>query len=254
MTAPRIALGLLAGLALAATAAADNVRGVVDRVDPDKKEFVLDGRGHGLRGLPLLFTLGDDVRVLVGSEPGGLADLKPGVRVRVEFEDRGGRSVVVEVRVLGARAAAPAAPAEAGVVTGVLRRVSYSDREVVVVGPGPQGPETETTLTAPPDAVIRDGDKAIAFDDLKEGQSASVRVGQRDGKPVAAAIQVGPGVPAAAGRPRPLQRLRKLVHLADQILEQLDQADEGMRQLDRWRGLLPAKPEPPKPDPDDPKR
>ena len=53
-----------------------------------------------------------------------------------------------ELRVV---AASPAAnvPANADAVTGVLRRVAYSDREVVVIGPGPKGTETETTVAVP---------------------------------------------------------------------------------------------------------
>jgi cold shock CspA family protein len=227
MTTPRFTLGLLAVLALAGAAAADEVRGVVQRVDTDKKELLIEGRGRGVRGEALTFALAPDVEVLFADSPGGVSDLAPGRVVRVRFVERDGRDVAVTVLVRGKRPAAPAVAAGAGDLTGELRRVSPSDREIVVVGPGPKGPETETTLAVPDDAKILRGDKPLTFDDLKEGQQASVRVEKRDGKPTAASIQVGPGAPAPAGpeKGRVITRLRRLLQLADQILGQMERPD-----------------------------
>jgi hypothetical protein len=234
MKASRFALGLLAGLALAGPAAAEEVRGVVERVDAEKKELLLEGRGRGVRGEVLDFALAADVEVLFGDGPGALADLAPGKVVRVRFVERDGREVAVSIFVRGRRPSAPPppaggpAPAGGDALTGVLQRVSPSDREVVVVGPGSKGPETETTLAVPEDAKILRGDKPIAFDDLKEGLQASVRVEKRDGRPTAASIQVGPGGPAPAGpeKGRVIPRLRKLLQLADQVLGQMERPDK----------------------------
>src|SRR5258708_23848983 len=108
MTAPRFALGLLAGLALVGAAAAEEVRGVVNRVDPDKKELVIEGRGRGVRGEGLAFTLDAGVEGVFGDGPGAVADLAPGRVVRVRVVERHGRDVAVTRFVRGNPPPAPA--------------------------------------------------------------------------------------------------------------------------------------------------
>src|SRR5688572_16274704 len=175
MLAQRGIVALVAGLTLAGPLAADEVRGVIVRVDLERKEVQVEGRGLGKRGLGMTFTLGEDTRVLFGHDPGALADLAPGKRVRVVF-DRGQRAL--SLHLFGfrpAREESPRAPAAgrppaagANLVAGVLQRVSYAEREVVVVGPGPKGAETETIVAVPKDVrVVQDG-KVIPFDDLKD--------------------------------------------------------------------------------------
>ena len=93
MTAPRCLLTLLASFALAAASPAASVRGVVTRVDPDKKGLEVEGRNHGLNGAALTFTLSADARVMFGAQAGALSDLEVGRRVRVEYESDGERQV-----------------------------------------------------------------------------------------------------------------------------------------------------------------
>ena len=234
MTTHHYALALTAGLMLAAAAPAAEVRGVVTRIDPDKKELILDGRGIGVRGAVLVFTLPDQTPVLFGDQPGAVSDLGVGRRVRVEYEVNDGRQVAQVIHVLGGprpAAAAPpvlTAPAGGDALTGVLRRVGYSDSEVTVVGPGPKGAETETTVAVPESArIVKDG-KDTTLDDLKEGDSATVQVEKKDGRPVAASIQVGPGGAAPAEKPssRVIPKLRLLLQIADQVLQGMEHRND----------------------------
>jgi len=212
-------------------AAADEVRGIIVRVDLDRCEVQIEGRGIGKRGLGMTFNIGKDTQILFGREMGEPSDLVPGKRVRVVLD--GPRAVTVQVSGLRRTRSndvkppgpvpAPGPKDDANSVTGMLRRVSYAEREVVVIGPGSQGPETETIVSVPKDArVLKDG-KPIAFDDLKDGQPATIQTEKRDGKLLAKSIQVGAGVAAVApAMPEPrtrLARLRRLLQIADRILE-----------------------------------
>ena len=129
----------------AAAASAAEVRGVVARIDPDKKELVLEGRGVGVRGTVLVFTLPDQTPVMFGDQPGAPSDLQVGRRVRVEYDVDDGRQVVQMIHVLGGPSPPPLrprrrrSPATGDALTGVLRHVGYSDRELTVVGPGSKG-------------------------------------------------------------------------------------------------------------------
>jgi Cu/Ag efflux protein CusF len=235
MTTHRFSFAMLAGLALAAAASAADVRGVVTKIDPDKKELVV-ARGLGLRGLMVVFELPDQTPVMVGDQAGTLADVAVGRRVRVQFDVADGKQVVVAIHVLGVPAPpatvvptvpAPAAPPAAGDgLTGVLRRVGYSDREVVIVGPGAKGAETETVVAVPDAAKITKDGKEATLDDLREGDAATVQVEKTDGQLTAASIQVGPGGPAPTAMDQPggrvIPRLRRLLQTADQVLQQIE--------------------------------
>jgi hypothetical protein len=233
-------LAVAAGALLvpAGGAAAGEARGVVAAVDPAKKELRVDGRGAD-RGTTLTFTLDDKTLVLFGPDKAAPADLPVGRRVRVEFEEGpDGRRVARVVRARGRRpgprpaATGPAPAAAAGdVVTGVLQRVARTDREVVVIGPGAKGPETETTVAVPEGAkVFKDG-KPASLEALKEGDPAAIRVERKGGRATALEVQAGPGAalsasPAPERRPV-IPRLRQALHIADEVLRQLDPEDAG---------------------------
>ena len=235
MRATRFALGLIIGLTLAGAASADVMRGVVARVDLDKKELQLEGRGRGIRGAVAIFSLSDATSVLFADQAGALSDLETGRRVRIDFEATAAGNVALVVHVIGGRrpAAVPAVPAvpevppvptDGDALTGILRRVGYSDREVVLVGPGPKGAETETTVAVPEAArIVKDG-KETTLDDLKEGDAVAVQVEQKDGKPSALSIQMGPGVAPAAESPRPraIPKIRKALQMVDQLLKGME--------------------------------
>jgi Cu/Ag efflux protein CusF len=235
MTASRCTFVLTAVLALASTAPAAEVRGIVAKVDPDKKVLVLEGRGIGLRGAVLVFELPAGTPVMFGDQAGTLSDLEVGRRVRVQYDVADGRQVAQAIRVLGGpRPAAPTAtvpppvPAAGDGLTGVLRHVGYSDREVVVIGPGPKGADTETTVAVPETARITKNGKEATLDDLKEGDSAAVQVETKDGRPSALSIVVGPGAaPVQSDRPasKVIPRLRLLLKVADQVLQGMENRD-----------------------------
>jgi hypothetical protein len=232
-----VILALLVLVLGALPAAADEVRGIIVRVDLDRHEVQIEGRGIGKRGLAMTFNIGKDTQIYFGREMGEPSDLVPGKRVRVVVD--GPRAVSVQVLGLrrprgevrpGGGDPTPAPKPDANTVTGMLRRVSYAEREVVVIGPGAQGPETETIVSVPKDVrVVKDG-KPIAFDDLKDGQPASIQTEKRDGKLLAKSIQVGTGVAAVApAMPEPgtrLARLRRLLQIADRILEMAEGMSE----------------------------
>jgi hypothetical protein len=218
-------LVLVLALAGAAPAGADEIRGIIVRVDLARQELQIEGRGLGKRGLALSFALGKDTKVSFGGEERTLRELNPGRRVRVTFDVKGDTRRALTVRVLGIRPVPraekmPAAGKDS--VTGVLQRVSYAERELVLIGPGSKGPETETIIAVPRNVRVTQDGKVIPFEELKDGRQAVVRTAQRDGKLVAMSIQVGAPVPDEAERSNRLARLRRLLKIADQVLEAVE--------------------------------
>jgi Cu/Ag efflux protein CusF len=231
MSRLRYALGLSLALCLPLTALADQVRGLITRIDLKKKEVVIEGRGLGpARGQMLRLRVDADTQVFVGGEPAKLEDLQIGKRVRVVFEHQGKQAVAQTIRVpdlrkvVGAIAGAvggappadpdpdaappePGAPAtppppDANTVTGTLQRVALTDRELVVIGPGSKGPRTETTVAVLEKVAIKRGEGAVAFDTLKEGETVTIKTEKRKGRLTAVSIQAGV-VPASSSKATP---------------------------------------------------
>jgi cold shock CspA family protein len=239
MAALRFSLSLATGLLLIASAAADEVRGLIVRIDPDRHHLQLEARGPR-RGAMLDLTVGPKTQVHIGGQRAALGDLAPGRRIRVVFEQRDGKPVALEIRAFGlgllaprpAPAPAPAAdlpvPRKAGEgVTGTLQRVALTDREVVVIGPGDKGPQTETTIAVPEKtSITRDG-KPIALEALKEGETVTVKTEMRKDQPTALSIQVGQATattaPAMTPRRNVVPRLRQALKLADELLRELEE-------------------------------
>jgi hypothetical protein len=200
---------------------ADDIRGVIAKVDPAKKELIVEARGKGVRGLPIAFVLGSDTEILVDRKPATVADLRPNARVRVLYEMRDGKRVALGITAHGgAKPSSPAAmPADDKTVIGKLIRVALTDREIVILSPGPRE-EIETTLAVPENAEIKKDQKAIKLEDLKEGERVAVRTDKRDGKLIAMSIQVGGVAPTGD---RKIERLRQLLKLADELLQKAEQ-------------------------------
>jgi hypothetical protein len=229
MAAKRCALALLTALALAPASPGAEIRGRIGRVDLDKNEFVIEPPGR--RAEPLTLRLDKDTQILFGRQAGTPADLPEGRRARVEYEARDGQLVARAVHVVGAAPARRAATLPAGEgLAGVLRRIALTDREIVVVGPGAKGPETETTIAVPEGAKILKGDKAIALDDLKENEAVRVQVEKRDGRLTAVKVEVGlagPAGPAPADQRQDfVPRIRRVLQLVDKVLEQMEKGRE----------------------------
>jgi hypothetical protein len=228
MSTRRGVFALLTALALVPASLGAEIRGRIARVDLDRNELVIE---PVLRRNPALtLTIEKDTQILFGQQAGTPADLAQGRRARVEYEARDGRQVARVVHVVGAAPArrSPTPPPGDG-VAGVLRRVALTDREIVVIGPGPKGPETETTLDVPEEAKILKDGKPLAFDDLKENETVRVQVEKRNGRLTALQIQVGP-VGVAAAPPRQQQdaipKLRRVLQMLDKVLEQMEKSRE----------------------------
>jgi hypothetical protein len=230
MTALRIVLSLATGLVFLAAAAADEARGRIVQIDPDKKQIRLETR-RPVRGV-LDVKIDAKTQILIGGQPATLTDLAPNRRIRVVFEPCDGKPVAQVIRALNLNlaqpqpAARPAPPKDGEGVAGTLQRIGLADSEIVVIGPGPKGPETETTLAVPEGtAITRDG-KKIALDDLKEGEVVTVKTESRKGKLTAVSIQVGQAAavaqPPAPPRRELIPRLRQALKMADELLREME--------------------------------
>jgi len=240
----------------AALGHADEFRGRITKVDPAKKEVIVEGRGAA-RGVALGFVVNADTRIQLGREPAKLEDLQEGDRVRLLFENRNNERVALAITDLSLRpkpapggnaqpSNAPAGNAPSGnapagnppaapvtgpnTIAGKLIRVGLTEREIVIVSPGAQGAkETETTLLVPADVKITRDQKAVKFEELKTGEQVTVQTQKRDGHLVAATIQSGGQPSAAAAMPPPppenrrIEKIRQVLKIADWILQQMDE-------------------------------
>jgi hypothetical protein len=243
-------------LLLAISVQAAEIRGRIAKVDLKTKEVRVEGtllyRGQNLT---LIYT--PDTRILFRNDPGEAKDLATGVRARVFYElGPDNKPVAQVIRVSGSKPDRPApdtsspatpapsrpaasAPAERRgdkQISGMLRRVALTDRELVVIGPGEQGPKTETTIKVPEDApVFRDG-QPIPYEQLREEEKVTVDV-RRQGKGwVALTVHAGKvvlargGAPARKPREDTLSKIRRGLQIADAILgivQEIKRCKEG---------------------------
>jgi hypothetical protein len=232
MTVLRFSLSLAIGLTLVAAASADEARGRIVQIDANKKQLRLETRRPQRAGV-LDLKLDEKTQILIAGQPATLKDLAPRRRIRVVFEMRDGKATAQVIRSLGLNlaqplptASEPAAPKEGEGVAGTLQRVASTDREIVVLGPGAKGPQTETSIAVPEEtAIMRDG-KKITLDELKEGETVTVKTESRKGKLTAVSIQVGQGPPeksAVPPRRNLIPRLRQVLQMADELLRELEQ-------------------------------
>ncbi|HEY7428686.1 MAG TPA: hypothetical protein VH682_30935 [Gemmataceae bacterium] len=233
MTALRFSLSLAAGLILLTAASAEEARGRILKINPDKNELRLEGLGPW-RGTVLDLKVGPKTEIVVGGQSATLNDLTLGQRIRVVYEQRDGKAVAQVVRSLGllrllqpppTRAMTPPLKEGEG-VSGTLQRVAPTDREVVVIGPGTKGPQTETTIAVPEGTTITRDGKKIVLDDLKEGEMVTVRTESRKGRLTAVSIQAGKVAaagPAMLPRRNIIPRLRQALKLADELLREMEE-------------------------------
>jgi hypothetical protein len=179
----------------------------------------------------MTFQLDKDTQVQVGRKPAKVADLSPGRRVRVVYDPLGGRPKALLITLLGGQLSSvppPVAKSSEDSVGGLLRRVSFTDREIVIISPATKaGGEIETTISVPEDAKVTRDQRAISFDDLKEGDRVLVQVEKRDGKLVAKSIQLGVTANVTP-KEEPSQRnnieqVRKALKLLDLFLQIMEQ-------------------------------
>src|SRR5437016_4639031 len=138
MTAKTCFLGLFVNLFVCLMAPAADVRGVVLKVDADKNQVTIEGRGLGVRGAIMIIQLDKNTQIQAGGKSASVADLAAGTRVRVTYDVQGEQRVALRINFLGAPPSsppppppAPAAPAggSANGISGTLRRVSFTERE-----------------------------------------------------------------------------------------------------------------------------
>ena len=199
----RLSFALAAVVAFATAALGEDVRGVIVKVEPDKKMLVLEGKSRGFKGKVLRLKVPDDTEILVARKPAKLADLTTGKRVRVLFEPQGNDQVALRITVPGSLSSllelmtgpppepsVKSSPSEASSVSGVLRRVSLTDREIVVISPGPsKNTEFETTFSVPDGTKVLRKQQAIRLDDLHEGDQVTVIGEKQNGQLVAKSIE-----------------------------------------------------------------
>ncbi len=217
-----IATVLIGGTA----ASAQELRGTVQRIDPQRGELSVQARGKGLRGFPILVAVDRETQVQIGRQPGAVADLKPGDRVRILYESRDGRRVALAIAARAGPRNGAVPAADPDMVAGALRHVSVADREITVASPGPRGEDATATIRVPSGVPItRDDDKALRLEDLREGQPVAVHTEHRDGRLVATSIHVG----APSDRGERIERIRNFLRMADFFLQQAEPRNEPPR-------------------------
>jgi hypothetical protein len=218
-------LSLLTAFVLGAATQAAEMRGVIVEVDAANRQFTLEGRGRGLRGVAFTFNTDKVTEVVVHKQAARLADLARGQRVRVSYETQNGALRARLITVVGGAPAQPMAPVatDANTIAGVVRRVALTDREIVIIAGGPQGAEIETTISVLPGAKITRDQKTIRLEDVNEGEQASVQVERSDRKVVAKVIQVGRVTvqQPRSDRENRIDKIRQILKMVDFALQRL---------------------------------
>jgi len=156
-----------------------------------------------------------------------LSDLQPGTRVLIQYETQNGQRVALGVTVRGALAKKPemkpvAGAADANTVVGTISRIIFTEREIVILSPGPQKDRpVETTVVVPETVSITKDGKTLALDNLKEGDPVVARIEKRDGKVMATSVQLGVLPAPAQDRAQKIEQLRLYLKLADFMLQQM---------------------------------
>lgn len=244
-----LTLGTVCLLVSAASAA--EVRGVITKIDPAKNELVVDIKGVlAAKGELMTLYLPADATVqigLVGPQPGTLKSLAAGQRVRVVFDDRNGKKMVQLVRIVALLSPSdppagnpnpnpnplpPTGNGAGNVVSGTLRYIGLSERDILLAHAGAGGKEAYTPIQVPETARINRDKQQIRLEDLKSEEAVAVQFEMKDGKRVALAIQAGesadlPFPTPMPGQPAAPQRGARLKNALQQMGQMVDQAGQG---------------------------
>jgi len=244
MTALRISLSLVIGLLLLPVASAEEARGRIVKIDPDKNELRVESR-RPQRGGILDLKIDSKTEIFIAGQPAKLNDLIPGRRVRVVFEIQHGKPIAQVIRSLGLNLGRtqravpqPATEKEGEGLSGTLQRVSSLDREIVLIRSGAKGADAETTIAVPEEtAITRDG-KKITLEDLKEGETVTVKTETQKGKLMAVSVQAGKSAPEQSTAAPPRR------NLIPRLRQALQRADEMLREIEEQRKADPDRPRP----------
>lgn len=206
-------------------AVAQEVRGIIRKVDPQQRELIVEVRVRGLRRVPMRFEVSRQAQVRIGQEASELSALRPGDRAVVTYEDRDDRHVATAISTWGLRAAAaPGASRDEETIVGTLARVAPRDRELTVMSPDPEGEgHNEVRLVVAQTARISRDQRPIALEDLREGDRVTVRAEKRDDRFLAFDVQAGKVKPPLEAADTRIERLRRLLKAADQALDRLSE-------------------------------
>jgi hypothetical protein len=219
---------------------ASEVRGVIIKADDKSHEVTLEARGKGMRGAVLKFVTNADTQVRLGNQPASLADLAPGKRVRVVYKEREGRLIAFSIQITslplllppgglpfgGPPAPNPPVSNDPNAITGVLRRISVTEGEIIVVASGGGSENEMVVIVADSARILRDG-KPIRLEDLKENESVVIHAVKKDNKFVARSIELGattglapPPQAQNQGQNR-IQKIRRILQTIDKYLEMM---------------------------------
>jgi Cu/Ag efflux protein CusF len=226
MNTTRASLAVLLLLGSSVAALADEVRGVITRVDPEKKVLEIETRGRRVRRTSMTFDIGKDTAVTVGRQQGDPGSLQAGDRVTVFFDSHDGKRVATQIRTLGLRLWAGTNPATGNpenMVAGTLAHVEAKDREIIIMSPDPSGEgHSEVKLKVDESAHVSRDQKPASLEDLKEGDHVLVRTNDGQEKRTALDIQAGKfSLPADVAASR-RERLERIFEAADRILRQIN--------------------------------
>jgi hypothetical protein len=219
----RSVLGLMTALVLAGTGYAAEMRGVISKVDLEKNELILEGKGKA-RGHAYTFNLNKDTRVLFGSKQFTVADLAVNRKVVITFDERN-NEVALIIKVAGPKPESKA-PAGAEAPAATVKLIALSEREIVVAAPSSQGGESEKTYVIPKDAKITRDDMPIQLEDIKEGDRVVVDAETHDGKDTVRSIRIGGKATIAKKKDMKPEDLMKWVRTFLQMAEQARQNRE----------------------------
>lgn len=252
MSRYRIFTTLLTLIFCSSLEAQETLRGIIEKIDLKNMQIQLQPRGLRLRGGPIIVDLqkGTPIEFGLRREAGALLDLSIGQRVRVTMDRNREGQREIRIRVAGRRPPRqmPKVPEIGKVepfpqeqpkknvnaqdtIKGYLKRVSYADREINLIGPGKDGPTTETILEVPKDVKVIKDSNTISYDELADGQSAKIRIEKQKDRTIAKLIHVGQGeIPAGVSKPQARgqepempQRGERLLRIAETVLKVLEQ-------------------------------
>jgi hypothetical protein len=199
-------------------AAADEIRGVIAKADTAKKELVVELRGRSGRDQSMTFQLSRDTRIQVGRQAGEPSDLRSGARVRIRYQTHEGQRVASEVIARGGKRTPATAHSPENTISGTIHRIIFTEREIIVVGPGRGGEkQAETTVLVPESARIMKDGKPLKLDDLREGDPVVVRADKLDGKLAAVSVEVK----APVDMVQRIEQIRQALRVADFVLQQI---------------------------------
>jgi hypothetical protein len=207
------------------TLSAEEIRGVITKADATRKTFTVEERGKGRRNQVLTLSVDSDTDIRRGKEAVKIEDLVVGKRVRVLYEQRKDDRLAIRVTM----PASLTNPGQATVLgdpsafAGLLRRVAYTEPEVVVIGLDKT--EKETVVLVPEEVKVTRLGKPIAYDDVQEGETAIVKTEKKERRLYAKEISIGTAESAQSTRrpEQPIEKVRQILKFLDAALQQLEE-------------------------------